>query len=177
MKCVFCGKEIGSVDEAVESGWLPDFWRGDTTYEGPVCPECQQEHLFAAATGDWELKPGHPLPPLATESGFIVPRKEESMPVVKPKFELGQVVATPGALEALEESGQSPGFFLEMHAAGNWGEVCEEDRRANDEALASGERLLSAYKTLKGVKIWIITEAVGDDGKRAATTLLTPSEY
>ena len=96
---------------------------------------------------------------------------------MKPKFELGQVVATSGALQALEESGQSPGFFLEMHAAGNWGEVCEEDKRANDEALASGKRLLSAYRTLRGVKLWVITEAVGDDGKRAASTLLLPSEY
>jgi hypothetical protein len=95
----------------------------------------------------------------------------------KPKFELGQIVATPGALEALEEAGQSPGFFLEMHAAGSWGEIPEEDKRANDEALVDGSRILSAYRTLKGVRIWIITEAVGDDGRRANTTAILPSEY
>jgi hypothetical protein len=172
MRCCFCGKEVGTVDEAVESGWLPGCWRGDTEYQGPVCPECGKEHLFAAATGDWELKPGHPLPPKAKVLGVIVTKKEESMPVVKPKFELGQVVATRGALEALEEAGQSPGFFLERHVRGDWGEVCEEDKRANDEALASGERLLSAYRMLKGVKLWVITEA-----DRSSSCCLLPEEY
>ena len=42
-------------------------------------------------------------------------------PIVKPKFDLGQLLATPGALQALEESGQSPGFFLDKHRAGDWG--------------------------------------------------------
>jgi len=95
----------------------------------------------------------------------------------KPKFQLGQVVATPGALQALEESGQEPGFFLDRHIQGDWGEVCDEDKRLNDQALVDGSRLLSAYTTLKGVKIWVITEAVGDDGRRASTCCLLPSEY
>jgi hypothetical protein len=90
----------------------------------------------------------------------------------KPKFSLGQLVATPGALRALEESGQSPEFFLEKHLAGDWGEVDAEDKRANDEALVTGERLLSAYKTLKGERIWIITEA-----DRSSSCVLLPSEY
>jgi hypothetical protein len=91
---------------------------------------------------------------------------------MKPKFSLGQLVATPGALRALEEAGQSPGFFLDRHVVGDWGEVDAEDWRANDEALVSGERLLSAYTTLRGVKIWIITEA-----DRSSTCCLLPSEY
>ncbi len=96
---------------------------------------------------------------------------------MKAKFQLGQTLATPGALEALEEAGQSPGFFLDQHAQGNWGEVCDEDKRLNDQALVDGSRLLSAYSTLLGVKIWIITEAADDDGNRAASTVLLPSEY
>ncbi len=52
-----------------------------------------------------------------------------------------------------------------------------EDKRLNDQALVDGSRLLSAYRTLKGERIWIITEAVGDDGKRSATTLLLPAQY
>jgi len=40
-----------------------------------------------------------------------------------------------------------------------------------------GSRIWSAYNTLRGVKIWVITEAVGDDGDRAATTILLPAEY
>lgn len=95
----------------------------------------------------------------------------------KPKFGLGQTVATPGALRALEESGQSPAFFLDRHIQGDWGEVNDEDKRANDQALVDGSRLLSAYRTLRGERIWIITEAVGDDGKRAASTILLPAEY
>jgi hypothetical protein len=96
---------------------------------------------------------------------------------MKPKFSLGQLLATPGALKALEESGQSPAFFLDRHLAGDWGEVDAEDKRANDQALVDGSRLLSAYRTLKGERIWIITEAMGDDGRRSATTVLTPHEY
>jgi hypothetical protein len=95
----------------------------------------------------------------------------------KPKFQLGQLLATPGALKALEESGQSPAFFLERHAAGDWGQLSESDKRLNDQALVDGSRILSAYKTLKGVKIWIITEAVGEDGRRTATTTLRADEY
>ena len=87
-------------------------------------------------------------------------------------FPLGAVVATPGALEALETAGHSPAEFLSRHAAGDWGEVGSEDRRANDEAVVNGERVLSVYRMKTGEKIWIITEA-----DRSATTILLPSEY
>jgi len=88
------------------------------------------------------------------------------------KFPLGQTLATPGALDALAQSGQAPLEFLARHVQGDWGEVCEEDRQLNDEAVVGGERLLSAYRTRRGVRIWIITEA-----DRSATTLLLPDEY
>ena len=94
------------------------------------------------------------------------------------KFHPGQIVATPGALEAIRASGQSPEVFLGAHLEGYWGgDLCEEDRRLNDEALIDGSRLLSAYRTLRGERLWIITEAVGDDGRRASTCLLLPEEY
>jgi hypothetical protein len=96
---------------------------------------------------------------------------------MKPKFQLGQTLATPGALKAMEETGQSPGYFLDRHIQGDWGQVCEEGKRANDQALVDGSRLLSAYTTLLGVKIWIITEAADDEGRRASTTAILPSEY
>ena len=95
----------------------------------------------------------------------------------KAKFCLGQIVATPGAIEAMEASGQTPDFFLDMHRSCNWGIVDAEDWQANDQALVDGSRILSAYRTLKGVKIWIITEATDDDGQRAATTILLPEDY
>jgi len=67
--------------------------------------------------------------------------------------------------------------FHQPPRQGDWGEVCQSDKALNDQALADGSRLLSAYTTLKGVKIWIITEAADDEGHRAATTCLLPSEY
>ena len=90
---------------------------------------------------------------------------------------LGQLLATPGALTALTESGESPGQFVARHAAGDWGEVCAEDARLNDEAVKDGSRILSAYRTAKGERIWIITEAADDSGNRSATTILLPDEY
>jgi hypothetical protein len=85
---------------------------------------------------------------------------------------IGHLAATPGAIEALKESGQTPGFFLTRHVAGDWGEVDEEDWALNDLALVDGSRILSAYRTLKGKKLWIITEA-----DRSSTVILLPSEY
>lgn len=93
------------------------------------------------------------------------------------KFEPGRIVATPDALEALAQSRQEVTFFLRKHLGGDWGTVDEEDRAANDQALVDGSRILSAYCTLKGATIWIITEAEGDDGKRASTCVLLPSNY
>jgi hypothetical protein len=93
------------------------------------------------------------------------------------KFQPGTVVATPGAIEALAESGQDAGFFLDKHLSGDWGEVDADDQKANDAALLDGSRLLSSYRTLKGIVLWVLTEAVGDDGQRASTCFTLPSEY
>ena len=95
----------------------------------------------------------------------------------KPLFTLGQIVATPGALDALEQSNQSPSEFLDRHVRGDWGNLCEEDAEANTNSLKDGSRILSVYHTKSEDKIWIITEAADDHGQRAATTLLLPSEY
>lgn len=93
------------------------------------------------------------------------------------KFALGAVTATPGALRAIREAGQTPAEFLARHAAGDWGDVGHDDARSNDAALSDGSRLLSAYTLRSGVRVWVITEAVGDDGQRASSTLLLPDEY
>ena len=89
-----------------------------------------------------------------------------------PKFSLGRIVATPGALEVLEEANQNPFEFLERHQAGDWGELCEDDKSENEFSLKNGFRILSAYRTLHVVKVWVITEA-----DRSVTTLLVPHEY
>jgi hypothetical protein len=95
----------------------------------------------------------------------------------QPKFEPGQVVATPGALKALKESGQSPAGLLARHVQGDWGDLDAEDRASNDQAVIDGSRLLSSYTTARGERVWVITEAVGDDGRRDSTCLLLPEEY
>lgn len=93
------------------------------------------------------------------------------------KFDPGQVVATPGALEALRAAGQVPGEFLGRHLRGDWGDLDEEDKRLNDAALIDGSRILSSYMLATGEKLWIISEAVDDDGRRASTCALHPDEY
>ena len=95
----------------------------------------------------------------------------------KCKFALGQIVGTPDALEAINDSGQTPDFFLARHEMGDWGDVSNEDGQLNDESLKDGSRILSAYRTLKGVKIWVITEAKDDQGRRESTTILLPENY
>jgi hypothetical protein len=89
-----------------------------------------------------------------------------------PRFSLGQVVATPGALRALEEANQLPLEFLARHQTGDWGEVAVEDRTENELSVEKGLRILSAYRTSTDVRIWVITEA-----DRSATTILLPEEY
>jgi hypothetical protein len=87
-------------------------------------------------------------------------------------FDLGQVVATPGALDALDEAGVCPNRLLARHHGGDWGTLSDGDKAANGEALALGGRLFSAYILPDGVKVWVITES-----DRSATTLLLPDEY
>lgn len=89
-----------------------------------------------------------------------------------PRFTLGQIVATPGAIRALDESGQSAFEFLQRHVSGDWGELDDEDKRENELSLVHGFRLLSAYRLRSREKIWVITEA-----DRSVTTLLLPEDY
>src|SRR6266516_5463329 len=88
------------------------------------------------------------------------------------RFALGQTFITPGAQEALEIAGQTPIEFLRRHLAADWGEVSEEDAQENDLSLREGYRLLSCYRTIKGQRIWLVTE-----GDRSATTILLSEEY
>jgi hypothetical protein len=96
---------------------------------------------------------------------------------IAPQFPLGRTLATPGAFDALEQSGESPALFLRRHASGDWGDLGDEDKTLNDQAVSDGGRILSSYITKTGVKLWIISEAADEEGTRTATTLLLPSEY
>ena len=81
-----------------------------------------------------------------------------------------KLVATPGVLEKVGLADCVAAF--ERHQKGDWGELCPEDKEANDFALKHGGRLISAYTSREGVKFWIITEH-----DRSVTTFLLPEEY
>lgn len=88
-------------------------------------------------------------------------------------FPMGQLLATPGAKELLEQNGLSAAAFIQRHVSGDWGDLDPEDKALNDEAVkpATQSRVMSAYN-IGSDKLWIITE-----WDRSATTLLLPSEY
>jgi hypothetical protein len=90
----------------------------------------------------------------------------------QPLFPLGQIVTTPAALAALEKAGQGPPEFLRRHASGDWGDLCEEDRRENQFSLECGFRIFSSYRTDAGDELWVIT-----DNHFSITTILLPEEY
>jgi hypothetical protein len=95
--------------------------------------------------------------------------------VAQPLFSLGQVVATPGALEALEQAGITPMRLIARHVFGDWGDLCEEDQEANRQAVKHGGRVFSSYEIgagLNATKVWVITEA-----DRSSTCALLPGEY
>lgn len=97
--------------------------------------------------------------------------------VKSPLFKPGRILASPGCLEAIEKSGDNLWNFFARHLAADWGVVGDEDAEANNQSIKDGSRIISAYLLKTGEKIWIITEAEDDQGIRAATTAILPSEY
>ena len=102
------------------------------------------------------------------------------------RFPLGQIMATPGALELLQETGFSAAALISRHVHGDWGDLCEEDRTENEFAVTRRLRILSCYRLVDAARLaatptekrsslptlWIISEA-----DRSVTTLLRPSDY
>ena len=107
------------------------------------------------------------------------------------RFQPGQCVATPGALALLEKTGFSAAFVINRHLHADWGDVCKEDAELNEMALKDGSRIMSVYRLVSPEKlkatprskrselhtVWVITEAVSDDGRRTSTCLLLPQDY
>ncbi len=86
-----------------------------------------------------------------------------------PRFTLGRVVATVGALQVIEQLEEFP--YLRRHESGDWGDLSLEDKRENELSVERGYRVFSAYDTPAG-RVWIITEA-----DRSSTTVLLPEDY
>jgi hypothetical protein len=87
-----------------------------------------------------------------------------------PKFRLGRTVNTSNALTKLSQADVQNA--LRRHHLADWGDLDASDREANVRALHDGGRFLSAYRSARGEKFWIITEA-----DRSATTVLMPEDY
>lgn len=92
------------------------------------------------------------------------------LPVRPIKFPMGLMIMTPGARDSVPPSEMAQA--LRRHANGDWGDLDDDARQANDRALKDGGRLLSAYHTKSGVTFWIITNA-----DRKITSVLLPEEY
>jgi hypothetical protein len=88
----------------------------------------------------------------------------------RPKFLLGTIVATPNALNKIPNDEILNA--LSRHVRGDWGTLDAEDREANENSLLKGGRLFSAYRSIRDVKFWIITE-----WNRKVTTVLLPEDY
>ena len=107
-------------------------------------------------------------------------RTIDALFVINPVFETGQIVATRGVFDLASENPDFAQFVqksLNRHIKRDWGDLDDEDKLLNDQALKQGLRLLSAYNDDRFPKhgiatIWIITEA-----DRSATTILFPDEY
>lgn len=87
-----------------------------------------------------------------------------------PKFQLGRTVITANA--ARELPSEEVAAALRRHVRGDWGDVDNHDWAANEAALVDGSRLLSVYRTTKGIKFYVITEH-----DRSSTTVLLPEDY
>lgn len=87
-------------------------------------------------------------------------------------FRHGFLGMTHAAWNALAQVGLSPHDLIVRHVAGDFGDLDDEDKQSNTDAVASGGRVFSAYEIASGVRVWVITEA-----DRSSTTLLLPSEY
>jgi len=99
------------------------------------------------------------------------------------KFHTGPISNSEGVAALISEHLDSAlieiGHCLLCHLSGDWGDLDDEDKQANDQALISGARIISAYHlpSFDRLKIWIITEAANNHGERYCTTILFPSEY
>ncbi len=87
-------------------------------------------------------------------------------------LKLGHTVATPGALALLTSLGTHAGVYVDRHAAGDFGDLDDHDKAANEAAVKNGARVMSVYKLTDTKAVWVITE-----WDRSVTTVLLPSEY
>jgi hypothetical protein len=90
----------------------------------------------------------------------------------EPRFCLGKMVVVTTAVHENEKY-RDVATVIRRHAQGDWGDLDNHDKAANEAALVDDGRLLSSYLLPgTGNQVWVITEA-----DRSVTTVLYPSEY
>lgn len=96
-----------------------------------------------------------------------------SISIVNPRFRSGQYVITAGIHDLVVQGRVNLGLLLGRHLSGDWGDLDDSDKRANDRAVSSGEdRIFSSYQLANDLKVYVITE-----WDRSVTTVLLPEEY
>jgi len=148
----------------------------DPIYDTWSRAKYKDDHLMKVKAA---LEKGLPVPQevLADYPEMHSPRKlrKYTVPLVGPKFDLGQIVMTSGVAEQVATDTAFAQFVtssLKRHANGDWGEMSAEDKKENDYSLDKHLRLFSAYEKKPFPKLWLITEA-----DRSATTILFREEY
>jgi len=91
---------------------------------------------------------------------------------ITPRFDLGQIVSTPGAVETLSRHNIPYRILVDRHVSGDWGDMSDEDKQENELSITEGFRIFSAYSIGEQDRVWVITEA-----DRSSTCLLLPEEY
>jgi hypothetical protein len=153
---------IKMAEQLQQEGLLPRFEDMQTDEEQQRAYVDQLDRLYERLC----LNQGLPWPP---------PRNgQEVRKLLAPRFSLGEIVATPGAIELLKQAEKAPAEYLLRHVQGDWGEdLPEEDIQENEFSVEHGFRLLSSYPIPETEeRLWIITEH-----DRSVTTLLKPDEY
>ncbi|BCG56754.1 hypothetical protein [Paenibacillus sp. URB8-2] len=89
---------------------------------------------------------------------------------MEPLFEIGKVIATPGALEMIGDYGVI--YVVNCHAHSNYGNVSDTDKKLNDWAIEHGERIVSTYSGIWEKSVFVVTER-----DRSVTTVLLAEEY
>lgn len=140
-------------------------------HERRPAPPLHQRILAAydLAAARYRTDPGELNRQLLASAAHVL---EHALLTLPGTFALGQLVATPGAIETLGRADQLPAEFLLRHHHGDWGELDPEDVAENERALRAGSRLVSSYRTRADEQLWVITE-----WDRSVTTILRPDEY
>jgi hypothetical protein len=74
------------------------------------------------------------------------------------KFELGHVIVTPSATNAMAAAGQEASDLLARHQAGDWGEISDQERHVNELGLNGSYNIVSIFPAGGGQRVTIMTK-------------------